>query len=140
MVRAFEREELAAYIHHESGTTWEKYAGVFEHLTDADGNPRAAFSWFWMGFFGGPIFLIVRKSYISGFGLLACSFGLAFIHPGLMWIPWPLVAPIAGPILLHRFLAKVRESRALATEAERKDFLRKEGGFSIILDIMSFFG
>jgi len=140
MVRGFEREELAAYLQHDSGPVWEKYAAVFEHLTDAEGKPRIAFSWFWLGLLCGPFFLIARKSYITGTLLLAAAVVLASLHPGLFWIPWPMTALLAGPTLLRRFLAKVRESRALATEAERKDFLRKEGGFSLILEIMSFFG
>lgn len=140
MVRAFERAELAAYLHHESGATWEKYAAVFEHLTDVEGKPRIAFSWFWLGLLCGPLLLIARKSYISGILLLAAAIVLASIHPALFWIPWPLTAPLAGPILLRRFLAKVQESRTVKGEAERLKFLRDAGGYSVILDILSFFG
>lgn len=140
MVRGFEREELAAYLQHDSGPVWEKYAAVFEHLTDAEGKPRIAFSWFWLGLLCGPFFLIARKSYITGTLLLAAAVVLASIHPGLFWIPWPMTALLAGPILLRRFLAKVQESHTLTGEAERLKFLRDAGGYSVILDILSFFG
>lgn len=140
MVRAFERNELSAYLHRESGSIWEKYAGVFEHLSGPDGKPRIAFSWFWLGFFLGPLLLIARKSYVSGTLLLAAAVILGSIHPALFWIPWPITAPLAGPIMLRRFLIQVQESRKIQGEAERLKFLHDAGGYSLILDILSFFG
>lgn len=140
MVRTFERNELSAYLHRESGSTWEKYAEVFEHLSGPNGKPRIAFSWFWLGFLCGPLLLIARKSYITGTLLLAAAVVLASIHPALFWIPWPVTAPLAGPIMLSRFLAKVKESRNIHGDADRLKFLHDAGGYSLILDILSFFG
>lgn len=139
-MRAYELDDLTAYFGSETSSAWKFYSEAFEKLSDEQGKPRIALTWTWAGFFLGPLYLFMRKSYLVSFVLLAACFAASYAHMGAFFAAWCAHALIAPYFIFRRFLAVLQASKSIeGGAAARREYIGIQGGISWIVGILAFF-